>query len=96
MQITMVATDTFLTIEGCPTRLWLGTDGTGVPCLVAVRAIMVDRAHPQDGFELWLQEMAEPTPDMIQTGDSCPVCGHRPHATINGGRDRHRRRGDHG
>lgn len=60
MRITIESTNTLTEIEGVQVRVWHGTTERGVPCIVFIHRLAVDKAEDAGQFEAELREMPPP------------------------------------
>ena len=68
MKVTAEATDVITTIDGQPARIWRATTENGVPCMLFVSMIAVDRDADVSQFEAELQSV--PAPRELQARDA--------------------------
>lgn len=57
MQIQIESTDQITVIGGVQCRVWKGTTASGIPCILFVHRIAVDRAEDSAEFDRELREM---------------------------------------
>lgn len=60
MKITIESTNTLTEIDRVPVRVWRGVTERGVPCIVFVHRLAVDKAEDAAQFEAELREVPPP------------------------------------